>query len=366
MQPERWAQVKEIFEGAMDLPAAQRGRFLHQQCGADAALRTEVESLLDEHDEAGEFLETPMVEEANELWNRRSVSRRRFSVGEIMGDRYKVVRLLGQGGTSMVFHAFDQRISRSVAVKTIDLGDIPDPGEREWHRERFLREAQAAGTLSHPGIVTIYDCGEHQDIAYIVMELVNGPTLEQFLAAQATLRTATLYDLLRQTASALDFAHKHAVVHRDVKPSNIMLTEDRTVKITDFGIAKILTSQTTKMNRLTAGTPYYMSPEQIQGKTLDGRSDQFSLAVIAYQILTGKNPFATQDGEKIAVLIYRIVNEAPVAAQTLNPSLGPQIEAVLCRGMAKTAADRYKTCLDFVRDLEKAGRATKGWRAARA
>jgi serine/threonine protein kinase len=359
MTRERWDRIKEIFDGALEQDPGCRTRYLMEACDNDTALRAEVESLLSEHERADTFLQTSMLGAADRLVRQRSINHRLFSLGDIAGGRYRAIRLLGYGATGMVFHAFDTRIHRSVAIKTINLLDISDPAEREWHRGRFLKEAQAAGVLSHPGIVTIFDAGETGDLAYIVMELVLGPTLERVLASEPPLDTEVFLSILRQTAAALDYAHRKGIVHRDIKPANIMLDEDRMVKITDFGIAKILATQTTKLGRMVAGTPYYMSPEQIQGKPLNGCSDQFSLAVIAYQILTGQNPFY---GERIPALIQKIIHEDVVAPQIFNPTLGRRTEIVLRKAMAKDPAQRFATCIEFAGALEEASRATKGWR----
>ena len=182
--------------------------------------------------------------------------------------------------------------------------------------------------LSHPGIVTIYDIAEENGMAYIFMEFVNGPPLEKMLLAEQTPDKETLLSIFRQTAAALDYAHKKGIVHRDIKPANIMIHEDGTAKITDFGVAKIVSQQMTLAGTMM-GTPSYMSPEQVQGGAITGRADQFSLAVIAYEVLTGEKPFVA---EYLPTLLYKIVREEPLPPQRLNPTLGPQVEEVLRQG----------------------------------
>lgn len=273
--------------------------------------------------------------------------------------RYKIIGELGRGAMGVVYHATDPAIGRSVAIKTIRIRDIHDAAQREKLRERLFREARSAGALSHPNIVTIYDIAEADGLAWIAMAYVNGPTLEQILNSDHPLSGTATLDILRQSASALDYAHSRGVVHRDIKPGNIMRDEDGTIKITDFGIARITSSAgNTTETRTVSGTPNYMSPEQVQGLPTDGRSDQFSLAVIAFEILTGERPF---DGEHLSTVVYRIVAEAPLAAHQINATLTPAIDAVLRRGLAKRPAERFSNCASFVGALEIACAESRGW-----
>ncbi len=272
--------------------------------------------------------------------------------------RYRIIGELGRGAMGVVYHATDPAIGRSVAIKTIRIRDIHDTQQREKLRERLFREARSAGVLSHPNIVTIYDMDEVDDLAYIAMAYVNGPTLEKILASEAPLSGANMLRILRQTAAGLDYAHGRGIVHRDIKPANIMTDEDGAVKITDFGIAKITAVTGLTETRTVVGTPNYMSPEQVQGLAIDGRSDQFSLAVIAYEILTGERPF---QGEHLSTIVYRIVAEEPAGAQRINATLTPQIDQVLRRGLSKKPEDRYPNCSNFVGALEMACAESRGW-----
>ena len=273
--------------------------------------------------------------------------------------RYKIVRELGRGAMGVVYHAIDPNIGRPVAIKTIHLGDVRKPEEQERLRERLFREARSAGILSHPGIVTIYDVEQQGDLAYIAMEYVDGPTLDQLLSAQPPLAPDKLFSILAQTAAALDYAHQKGIVHRDIKPANIMIARDGTTKITDFGIAKITASDQLTMTGSIVGTPHYMSPEQVQGQAIDGRSDQFSLAVIAYEALTGEKPYS---GEHLTTVVYKIVTEPPPPLHRLNPSLGSAIDTAVGKALSKKPDARYRACQDFVDALEKACDATKGWK----
>src|SRR3984957_2182713 len=277
--------------------------------------------------------------------------------------RYRIIGELGRGAMGVVYHAIDPAIGRPVAIKTIRIQDINDTQQRGKLRERLFREARSAGVLSHPNIVTIYDMDEVDGLAYIAMAYVNGPTLEKILASGDPLSGARMLRVLRQTASALDYAHSRGIVHRDVKPANIMTDEDGAVKITDFGIAKITAVTSMTETRTVVGTPNYMSPEQVQGLAVDGRSDQFSLAVIAYEILTGERPF---QGEHLSTVVYRIVAEQPAEAHRINATLTPQIHEVLRRGLAKKPDDRYTTCSNFVGALEMACAESRGWKTLTA
>lgn len=270
--------------------------------------------------------------------------------------RYQVLGELGRGAMGVVYRALDPSIGRTVAIKTIRLKELVDPAERARLGERLLREAQSAGILSHPNIVTIYDVGEEDNVAYIAMEYVDGPTLERLLHT-APPNQALILTIIQQTGAALDYAHKRGIVHRDIKPANIMIHEGSVAKITDFGVAKIQSHQMTQWGTIL-GTPNYMSPEQIQGHVVDGAADQFSLAVIAYELLTGEKPFA---GESLTTLLFRIVKEEPEPPQRINPSLGWPVDTVLKKAMAKSPGERYATCSDFATAFTNACNASKGW-----
>ncbi|MGI8744457.1 MAG: serine/threonine protein kinase, partial [Bryobacteraceae bacterium] len=270
--------------------------------------------------------------------------------------RYQILEEIGRGAMGVVYRAQDPAIGRVIAIKTIRLTDLTDADERERLRERLFREAQSAGILSHPNIVTIYDIAEESGNACIFMELVNGPPLEKLLSSGPPDKES-IFNFLRQTANALDYAHRKGIVHRDIKPSNIMIHDDGQAKITDFGVAKTLSHQMTQAGTMM-GTPNYMSPEQVQGLAVDGRADQFSLAVIAYEALTGEKPFA---GEYLPTLLYKIVREDPVPPQRLNPSLDPGVEAVFTKALAKDPRQRFTTCSDFVTGLTDACNRSPRW-----
>ena len=272
--------------------------------------------------------------------------------------RYKIEGELGRGSMGIALRALDPAIGRTVVIKTIRLAELGDPEERKRLRDRLFHEARSAGTLSHPGIVTVYDVAEEDELAYIAMEFVNGPTLDQLLSSEQPLEPATVFRVLRETAAALDYAHKRGIVHRDIKPANIMIHEDGAVKITDFGVAKIPASQLATQAGTVLGTPSYLSPEQALGKPVDGRSDQFSLAVVAFEMLAGEKPFAS---DEMAALVYKIAHEEPAPLHALNTSLGWPVEVVLKKALEKGPAARYRTCTEFASALEAACGACRGW-----
>jgi serine/threonine-protein kinase len=260
----------------------------------------------------------------------------------------------------VVYHAIDPSIGRPVAIKTIHIADPGDTRRREKLRERLFTEARSAGVLSHPHIVTIYDIDEEGGDAWIAMAWVNGPTLETVLSGPEPLSGARMLGILRQTAIALDYAHTKGIVHRDVKPANIMTDEDGSVKITDFGIARITATASANNTQTVVGTPNYMSPEQVQGLECDGRADQFSLAVIAWEILTGERPFT---GDNLSSIVYKIVHDEPPPARQINPTLTPRIDEVLRKALAKDPAGRFPNCASFVGALEMACAESRGWQA---
>ena len=266
--------------------------------------------------------------------------------------RYKIQQVLGRGAMGTVYRAHDPKIDRVVAIKTITIQGL-GADEDDEYRERFVREAQAAGKLSHPGVVTIYDVGEQEGIQapYIVMEYIEGTTLESLIGNSAEKPIPETLDLVKQVAEALDYAHSQGIVHRDIKPANIIVTRDGRAKITDFGIARLAVTQLT-MPGEAIGTPCYMSPEQIAGGHLDGRSDLFSLGIILYSMLVGQKPFK---GENATSLMFNITYAEPLPITHLNPSLDPQLNHVIRRALAKRPADRYQNGREFGRDLENPG-----------
>jgi serine/threonine protein kinase len=259
--------------------------------------------------------------------------------------RYEIIEELGKGAMGLVYKAMDPNIGRTVALKTMRL-DVHGLEHNEL-LGRFRNEARAAGTLNHPNIVTIYDAGEHEGIFYIAMEFIEGRSLHEILVDNRVVAVEQVLSIARQVCAGLDYAHQHGVIHRDVKPANIMLTANGMAKIMDFGIAKAGGSLTSTGQVL--GTPNYMAPEQIKGKALDGRSDLFSLGVILYEMLTGEKPFV---GQNVTTIIYKIVNENPIPPRELDVSIHPGLSAVVTKALSKDADERYQSGAALAHDLE--------------
>jgi serine/threonine protein kinase len=262
--------------------------------------------------------------------------------------RYEIVGELGRGAMGVVYKATDPVIGRTVAVKTIKLSEEGTGLSRPELLTRFQTEARAAGLLTHPNIVVVFDAGEEDGLYYITMELVEGKSLQAHLDGAQAFALPRVLRIMEQTCSALQFAHERNVVHRDIKPANIMLTADDTVKVTDFGTAKILQFGTMQQTAHVMGTPSYMSPEQVKGRAVDGRSDIFSLGVLLYEMVTGEKPFP---GQNITTVIYKIVNEEPVPPRQIDPSIHPGISAVVMKALAKEPEARYQSCREMLEDL---------------
>lgn len=254
--------------------------------------------------------------------------------------RYDIQRELGRGAMGVVYLGKDSRIGRDVAIKTLAFRDEFSGEALEAVKERFYREAEAAGRLSHPNIVTIYDVGEEDDLAYIAMDYLRGEALSAHAKEGNLLPVERVLKIAAHVADALHYAHDLGVVHRDVKPANMVLTKDEhEVKVTDFGVAHITDASTTKTGTIL-GSPSFMSPEQVAGLRVDGRSDLWSLGVSMYQLLTGHLPFT---GEPLATLMYRIANEAPAELRGWRPDIPPSVDAIVAKALVKDPAARYQT-----------------------
>src|SRR6266581_4461498 len=262
--------------------------------------------------------------------------------------RYEIVGELGRGAMGVVYKAVDPVIGRTVAVKAIRLSEEGTGLSRPELLTRFQTEARAAGLLTHPNIVVVFDAGEEDGLYYITMELVEGKSLQALLDDGHGFPLPRTLRIMEQTCGALQFAHERNVVHRDIKPANLMLTADDTVKVTDFGTAKILQFGTVQQTAHVMGTPSYMSPEQVKGRAVDGRSDIFSLGVMLYEMVTGEKPFP---GQNITTVIYKIVNEDPVPPRQIDPSIHSGISTVVMKALAKEPEQRYQSCREMLEDL---------------
>jgi len=266
--------------------------------------------------------------------------------------KYEIQGELGEGGMGVVYKGFDRAIARNVAIKAINKASV-DAQELKYILERFRVEAQAVGRLAHPRIVQIYDYGEDDETAYIVMELINGKTLRQHLAQEASYEIREIGEIIDQVLQGVGHAHSEGVIHRDIKPGNIMINSDGRIKISDFGIARIDSSNLTQVGEIL-GTPYYMAPEQFIGAAVDRPADLYSVGVIAYELLTGRKPFAGKNYE----VMQQVLNELPADASQLPPALPPLMDRVLQKALAKKPGDRFQSAREFAEAFREAIDAT--------
>jgi serine/threonine-protein kinase len=261
--------------------------------------------------------------------------------------RYKVLKELGRGAMGVVYLGKDPTIQRFVAIKTMRLDQIDDADKLKDIKARFFREAESAGRLSHPNIVTIYDAGEQDELGYIAMEVLEGHSLKQWSRQPNLMPASEVVQVLTAVAEALDYAHQQGVVHRDIKPANIMLTKERLVKVMDFGIAKVNSNSKTQTD-IVLGTPTYMSPEQIAGKKVDGRSDIFSLGIVLFELLTGRPPFTA---DNLSALLFSIAHHPHPSLESHRKDLPPMLQDILDRALQKELPQRYRRGADFAQDL---------------
>ncbi|MBL7995687.1 serine/threonine protein kinase, partial [bacterium] len=262
--------------------------------------------------------------------------------------RYEITQVLGQGAMGIVYQGVDPKIGRTVALKTLKTaGEIPADQLAEFQR-RFEQEAQSAGRLTHPNIVTIYDVGEEQGLAYIAMEFIKGKALDEYIAEKSPFSIDQIVNIMVQICDGLGYAHKNGVIHRDIKPANIVLTDDHIAKITDFGIAKITSTSATQTG-MVVGTPSYMSPEQITGRGVDNRSDIFSIGAVFYELLTFERAFP---GDNITTVMYRVVHENPTPLSVANMAVPAQFDQIVMKALAKNPADRYPDAESMGKEIQ--------------
>jgi serine/threonine-protein kinase len=266
--------------------------------------------------------------------------------------RYEIIRQLGRGAMGIVYLGEDSRIHRTTAIKTFRFGDDFEPAEAEKMKEKFFREVESAGTLSHPNIVNIYDAGDEQDLAYIAMEYLEGEDLERYTKKEHLLPMRKVIDYVADISDGLDYAHQKGIVHRDIKPANIMLLKTGVIKITDFGIARITATSQTQTG-VIKGTPYYMSPEQISGKKVDGRSDLFSLGVMLFQLLSGEVPF---QGDNPAALMHHIMNVSHPDLKKINPKIVKPLLTITNKMLEKDRNKRYLRAIHVATHLRELGK----------
>lgn len=270
--------------------------------------------------------------------------------------RYEIVGEIGRGASGLVYKGIDPKLQRTVAIKTVRFDDDYDDQEFEKVRDQFYREAHVLANLSHPNIVSVFDVGEDMDMTYLALEYLEGESLEPFTRKGLLLNTLQCLRIARQICEALDYLHANGIVHRDVKPSNIMLLKDGQVKLADFGIARAMATGTRSTTEEAKGTPFYMSPEQVQGERLTGASDIFSLGVVLYQLLSGALPF---EAENMSAVMYQItqVPAKPISAH--NPDLDAAIVAVVERALQKSPDLRFASARQMAEALRQAARSMR-------
>ncbi len=264
--------------------------------------------------------------------------------------RYEILAELGKGAMGVVYRANDPLLSRTVAIKTINMSS--DPDEVAEYEARFYQEAKAAGGLNHPNIVTIHDIGKSGNVVYMAMEYLEGEELRELMKGEP-LEVARAVEIAAQMAEGLGYAHQHGVVHRDIKPANIMILKSGPAKITDFGIARMRSAEVRTQTGVVLGSPRYMSPEQVAGKRAEPRSDIFSLGVIFYEMLTGKAAFT---GDDITSVMYQILNVVPPPPSSVNPAVPQVLDFIVAKALAKTPEDRYQDATELARDLHESAK----------
>jgi len=293
---------------------------------------------------------SPVVNDVEKSAPWRQTSRQAGDVSPPKFERYRLQEELGRGGMGHVYKAYDLKLERPVALKLIRLDNTTDIQEAEERIARFRREAKAIARLNHPNIVSLYDYDEADGMLYMIMEYVEGRSVEQMLQAKRQLGARLAVRIIKQACWALEYAHKNGIIHRDIKPSNIMVTSEDLVKVVDFGVAKMLGATNSQMNTLTGmrlGSPFYMSPEQIEALKLDPRSDIFSLGAVFYEMLASQKPFTINEGNNLSSLFYAILHADPPKLKTVSP----QLEIIVRKMLAKDREQRFKKAREVIEAL---------------
>jgi serine/threonine protein kinase len=356
MTPERWQEVEDVLQEALDRPAQERAAFLDQACAGDTELKTEAAGLIRAYEEAGDFIELPAIaQDARVIACDRSEA----NIGRVVG-HYRIIEQLGAGGMGEVYLAEDGRLGRLVALKMLPSYFVSD----DARLRRFQREARAASALNHPNILTIHEVGEFEDARFIATEFIDGETIRALVATQE-LSLEEVLDIAIQIALALAAAHAEGIVHRDIKPENIMRRRDGIVKILDFGIAKLLEQPRPEISSeartiikaqteagIVMGTVGYMSPEQARALEVDERTDTWSLGVLLYEMLAGRAPFAS--ATRADTLVSILEREPAPLLQSMKDAPAPlrQLQQIVGKSLRKERSERYQTAMEMVADLK--------------
>src|SRR5215831_18885446 len=358
MKPERWKQVDELLEAALERPEPERAAFLDQACAGDEELRLEVESLLISDARPEALIESPLARVAADLFTDIPPKPGKGALIE----HFEIISRIGAGGMGEVYLARDTRLGRRVALKLLPPSLTADP----QLRARFFREAQLASALDHPNICTIHEVGQSSGFFFIAMQYIEGRSLKLLIDSRP-LKLDALLSISLQAADALAAAHGLGIIHRDIKSTNIIINPRGQVKVLDFGLAKLmdrgglkegtaepeLTSQLTRTGALM-GTPSYMSPEQARGERVDHRSDIFSLGVVIYEMASGEVPFKKKFQAEI---MNAVINEPHTPLADLNQEVPAELSGIIDRALSKDPAGRYQTIREMLRDLRQVGRA---------
>ncbi len=348
---------RETVKATSDEPDSERIRESEASTGVlPSAERTAETPDIEPHVQTREMTEPAIIADEATLYEQTSLKPKESKSTHQPLDRpktlgrYEIQEVLGKGAMGTVYKGLDPAIDRLVALKTIRLDAVAEESEIQELKERLVREAKAAGKLSHPNIVTVYDVGHEGDLQYIAMEYLEGYTLEEIIKRQVVLNYKIVAKLIVQVCDALDYAHDRGIVHRDIKPANIMVMNNFQVKVMDYGIARLETSASMTQTGIAMGTPNYISPEQLQGKPVDRRSDIFSLGVVLYEFLTHEKPFR---GENLSQLIYNIINHNPASPVEKDESIPMILNRVTMRAIAKDPLQRYQRAGELSAELKE-------------
>jgi serine/threonine protein kinase len=352
MKADRWRKVEELYDVAIELPSAERAKFVQDSCGGDEDLRRHLLGLLDAQQKVGDFMESPALDiVAKGVAQEQASVKQSYLIGRDLGP-YKIEKFLGAGGMGEVYLAHDAKLTRQVALKILPAQFVSDPE----HVRRFEREARAVSALNHPNLITIYDIGVSEGVQFIATEFVAGKTVRDLIDEGLKMNDALA--IATQVAEALGAAHDAGVLHRDIKPENIMVRPDGYVKVLDFGLAKLSEQMLTERTNVSAatapgllmGTLAYMSPEQAAGEVVDQRTDIWSLGIVLYEMMTGFSP--TKRANRLETL-EAILSKEPLTASDSNPALPIELDHILGKALEKDRELRYQTASDFRADLKR-------------